>query len=238
MTAPSASLHFDPRDGVLAQISAELRGPRRARTDLLNELRDGLDDATDDLLAAGLDTAEAQNRAVAEFGDPVDLARELQAELTGAQARRTALAVALVSLLIEAAWHWGYPAMMRDYWMAGGYPTESRLLVQLNTIQEIAVWVVTPLLLLAYGLILRREVSLRRVGTLIGLLAAGLLSINLLTSAWMAAINPGLREALQGSPAGLVLQIGSLVALTFLILSTARTVRLVVFAARPVPRRE
>ena len=231
--APERIDSRDPRDGVLAQPAAGLRGPRRVRCDLLAELRDGLDDATDDLRAGGLSAAEAQHRAVAEFGDPVALARELQAELTGAQARRTALAVALGSLLMETVWRWGYPLMMRDYGMSGGHPTESALLARLNTIQEVAVWVVTPLLLLAYAMILRRKAILHRITALIGSLAVGLLSVNLLTSGLMTARNPGLREALQADPAGLVLQFGTLVSLGYLMLTTARTVRLLAFAARP-----
>ncbi len=238
MRASSAWPDLDPRDGVLAQLSAGLRGPRRARTDLLTEVRDGLDDATDDLLAAGLDVAEARHQAVAEFGDPAALARELQAELTGAQARRTALAVALTCPLLEIAWQWGYPAMMRNYAMRGGHPTGSPLLEQLNTIQGIAVWIVTPLLLLAYGLLMRREVALPRVAMLTGLLAAGLLSVNVLTSGLMTALNPDLMNALQGNSIGVVLQFGSVAGLGFLVLSTARTVRLLAFAARPILRQE
>ena len=229
---------LDPRDNVMALLSARLRGPRRMRTDLLTEMRDGLDDATDDLLASGLSTAEARHQAVAEFGDPASLARELQAELTGVQARRTALAVALLSLLVEAAWDWGYPAMMRDYWMRGGHPTISPLLEPLSRVQEIAVWIVVPLLLVAYGSILRRRAALRRASLLIGLLAVGLLSVNLLTSGLMTVLNPDLLAALNGNLPGLLLQFGSLAVMLFLVLSTVRTMRLLTFTARPVPRRE
>jgi hypothetical protein len=236
MRAPSVDT--DPRDGVLAQLSAGLRGPRRVRNDLLIELRDGLTDATDDLQASGVDAEQARQQAAAEFGDPVALARELQAELTATQARRTALAVALISPLMEVAWRWGYPALMRDYGMRGGRPSGSAVLAQLNSIQQIAVWIVAPLLLVAYGLILRRTVALRRVATLIGLLAAGLLSVNLLTSGLMTALNPDLRVAVRGNLLGLLLQVGSVAGLTFLALSTARTVRLLAFVPRPVPQRE
>jgi hypothetical protein len=238
VTAPSLRPEIDPRDGVLAVLSDRLRGPRRVREDLLTEVRDGLDDATDDLLASGLGTNEARDRAVAEFGDPVGLARELQAELTGVQARRTALAVAVVSPLLNSAWSWGYPAMMRDYWMRGGHPTGSQLLITLNTIQDIAVWTVTPLLLLAYLMLRRRTVVLPRAALLIGSLAVGLLGVNLLTSGLMTAFNPDLVAALQGNLPGWILQVGSVAALLFLVLSTARTVRLLAFAARPLPHRE
>jgi hypothetical protein len=238
MTAPTLSPGLDPRDDVLDRLAAGLRGPRRVRTELLTELRDGLDDASADLEAAGLEAEEARRQAVADFGDPVLLAHELQAELTGVQARRTALAVALVSPLIETAWTWGYPAMMRGYAMRGGQPNGSQLLGGLNDAQTLAVWIVTPLLLLAYGAMLRRTVALRRAALLIGLLAGGLLSINLVTSGLMTALNPDLIPALNGNPPGLVLQFSTLAALLVLILSTIRTGWLLAFAARPVGRLE
>ena len=238
MTASSLSPGLDPRDRVLARLSAELRGPRRLRADLLAELRDGLDDATDDLLASGLDVDEARLRAIEEFGDPVALANELQAELTGAQARRTALAVALVSLLVGAAWAQGYPAMMRTVWMSGGHPLDSPLLEWLSIAQERAVWIMAPLLLLAYGAILRRTVALRRAALVIGLLAVGLLTINIGTSSLMMALNPPLIDALQRSPSGWLLTVGTVAPMLFLVGSTVRVVRLLAFQARPIPRRE
>jgi hypothetical protein len=236
-TASQAS-GLDPGDGVLALLAAGLRGPRRIRADLLAELRDGLDDATDDLVASGLDRGQARHQAVAEFGDPVALARELQVELAGAQARRTAVAVALVSLLVEAAWNWGYPAMMRSFWLRGGRPTESAFLAQLNDLQTVVVWIVTPLLLLTCGLSLRRAAAVRRSSVLIGALAAGLLTVNVLTSGVMTALNPGLIEALRDSPTGMVLQFGSLAAMLGLALTTARTLRLLAFVPRGLPHRE
>ena len=223
---------------MLAELSAGLRGPRRIRADLLTELRDGLDDATNDLLTSGIDVQQARHVAAAEFGDPAVLARQLQVELTGAQARRTALAVALGSALLETAWSVGYPTVMRDYGMRGGYPTPSWFLAPLNTFQEIMVWTVTPLLLLAYLLMFRRTVALRRVAALVGLLAGGLLTITFLASGLMTAFNPSLREAVQGNPIGLMLQVGTVIGLAFLVLSTARTVRLLGFTAEPLPRRE
>jgi hypothetical protein len=97
---------------------------------------------------------------------------------------------------------------------------------------------VTPLLLLAYGSILRRKVALRRATVVVGSLAVGLLSINLVTSGLMTAFNPDLLGALRGNLAGQALQFGSLAAILFLMLSTARTLRLLAFGTRRVPHRE
>jgi hypothetical protein len=228
MTAVRSEL--DPRDDVLRVLAANLRGPRRVRAELLTELRDGLDDATVALEDSGLDADRARQQAVDEFGDPVLLARELQTELIGVQARRTALAVAVGAPILEFAWGWGYPELMREYWIRGGRPSTLPVLGQLSTIQQVAVWTVAPLLLLAYGSMLRRKVPLGRANLAIGLLAGGLLVSNVITSALMTALNPELIAALEVHPAAQVLPVVSMTAMLFLLLSAARTVRLLVFA--------
>jgi|tagenome__1003787_1003787.scaffolds.fasta_scaffold20852335_3 hypothetical protein len=238
MTAPALHPGTDPRHDVLARLAAGLRGPRRVRADLLAELRDGLEDATAALEAEGLQPHQARQQAVAEFGDPDALVGELQAELTAVQARRTALLVAVVSPIVSLAWDLGYPALMRDYWMRGGQPSGSLLLGPLNQIQDIAVRIAAPLLLLSYLAIVRRTTAPGRVTLAIGLLAGGLLAINLITSGLMTALNPSLVSALRGNLPGLLLLFGSLSAMALLIWSTIRTVRLVLPAPRPVPRRE
>ncbi|MFJ8914955.1 permease prefix domain 1-containing protein [Amycolatopsis sp. NPDC102389] len=68
-------------DGYLGDLDARLHGPSSAKTDLLTEARDGLTDAAEAYRAGGFDEAEAERRAVADFG-PADLiARDYQAEL-------------------------------------------------------------------------------------------------------------------------------------------------------------
>jgi hypothetical protein len=81
-------------DGYLAGLAGMLRGPRRARADLLAEARDSLHDAADAYREMGLPLAEARRRAVAEFGDYAEIAPAYQAELAVAQGRRTALLIA------------------------------------------------------------------------------------------------------------------------------------------------
>jgi HAAS len=81
-------------DRYLASLAAALRGPRRARADLLAEVRDGLTDAAEAHRRGGLPAAAAQRRAVADFGTAAELAPAFQAELAVAQGRRTALLIA------------------------------------------------------------------------------------------------------------------------------------------------
>ncbi|PRX45389.1 hypothetical protein B0I33_10952 [Prauserella shujinwangii] len=91
-----------PVDTVTDTLARSLRGPHRARREMVREVRDGLGDATEAYQATGLSPAEAERRAVADFGDPQQVAGELQAELTARYGRRTAalMAVAFPGLVL------------------------------------------------------------------------------------------------------------------------------------------
>lgn len=77
----------------LAEIAVRLPGPRRARAGVVAELRSGLMDAADAHLSAGLPAGQAEQAAVAEFGDPARIARGFRGELAARQARCVAAAV-------------------------------------------------------------------------------------------------------------------------------------------------
>jgi hypothetical protein len=83
-------------DAYVADLGRTLRGPRRAKADLLREARDGLRDAAAAHMDAGFDPDTAERRAVADFGHVRDIAPHYQAELAAAQGRRTALLICLV----------------------------------------------------------------------------------------------------------------------------------------------
>ncbi|RSM82915.1 hypothetical protein DL991_03500 [Amycolatopsis sp. WAC 01375] len=68
-------------EAYIGDLDARLRGPSAAKADLLTEARDGLVDAADAYLAGGVDEAEAERRAVADFGPAELIARDYQAEL-------------------------------------------------------------------------------------------------------------------------------------------------------------
>jgi hypothetical protein len=102
-----------PIDAYVSALRGALRGPRAAKDDLLTEARDGLIDAAERYEADGLDRAEAERAAVAEFGPVGALTPEYQRELALAQGRRTAilvgLAVAAQGTVSEIAWRHAAP---------------------------------------------------------------------------------------------------------------------------------
>ena len=80
-----------PEDAVatyLSDVAAQLYGPRRRRAQVIAELRDGLDQATEDNLATGLSPDQAA-AAITQFGDPEAVGDAFSGELATAYARRT-----------------------------------------------------------------------------------------------------------------------------------------------------
>ncbi len=75
----------------LSDLAAELHGPRRRREAILIELRDGLEQATEDRIAAGLDPTpdRVAAAAITQFGSAHAVADAFAGELTTAYARRT-----------------------------------------------------------------------------------------------------------------------------------------------------
>jgi hypothetical protein len=85
-------------DAYLLDLNRALRGPRRAKADLLAEARGALVDATEAAEARGLTTVAAEQLAVAQFGAVAEVAPSYQAELATAQSRRTSLLILAVFL--------------------------------------------------------------------------------------------------------------------------------------------
>jgi hypothetical protein len=73
----------------LSDLAAQLHGPRRRRERILTELRDGLEQATEDRIATGLAPDRAAAAAITQFGSPCAVADAFAGELTTAYARRT-----------------------------------------------------------------------------------------------------------------------------------------------------
>ena len=81
-----------PKDALAAYLSdlaVQLHGPRRRRDAILTELRDGLEQATEDRIATGLAPDRAAAAATSQFGSPHAVAGAFAGELTTAYARRT-----------------------------------------------------------------------------------------------------------------------------------------------------
>jgi hypothetical protein len=94
-------------DAYVAELGGALRGPRRAKVDLLAEARDSLVDAARAHEHRGLDRDAAERQAVEEFGGVPEIAPGYQTELGLAQGRRTALLV----LFVLAAQPFGWSAI-------------------------------------------------------------------------------------------------------------------------------
>ena len=80
---------MDALAAYLSDLAAQLRGPRRRREAILTELREGLEQATEDRIATGLAPDQAFASAITQFGSPRTVADAFAGELTTAYARRT-----------------------------------------------------------------------------------------------------------------------------------------------------
>jgi hypothetical protein len=100
-----------PVDELVADLAGRLRGPRRARGDLLAEVSAGLYDATESYQDGGLDRHAAACRAARDFGSPARLAPLYQAELTARHTRGTALLMGAGFPAVLLAWNLLYAAV-------------------------------------------------------------------------------------------------------------------------------
>jgi HAAS len=88
----------------LAELAAQLRGPRAARERVLAEIHDGLSEATHARLVDGLPPETAASNAIVEFGDPSAVARSFAAELATSSARRTIAAFLATGPMVGIWW--------------------------------------------------------------------------------------------------------------------------------------
>lgn len=95
----------DPIEDYAASLAAALHGPARAKARLVEEIRDGLADTVAAHTGTGTPYRLAARRAVREFGTPEELVPSCQRELTIAQARHTAGAVALTGPFLMLCWY-------------------------------------------------------------------------------------------------------------------------------------
>ncbi len=99
-------------DEYLTALDRRLRGPERIKEDLLAEARDSLDDAVEAYRDGGLPEADAQRRAVAEFGPVNHIARDYQGLLALAHGVRTLWTLILVVPLAHVMWE-----LNRSFWV-------------------------------------------------------------------------------------------------------------------------
>jgi hypothetical protein len=94
-------------DAYLRRLDATLIGPRRARRDLLREVADHLEDATEAYVAAGYDASAAAVLARRDFGTVAEVAAGLQTTLGVAAARRALVLFVLACLPQAFLWDGG-----------------------------------------------------------------------------------------------------------------------------------
>lgn len=91
---------MDPRvDEYLREVGALLPGPAARRRRILDELRDGLNEAV-----AGLPSGQAADAAIEQFGRPQVVAAAFSGELAIAYARSVLLRLLATGPLIGACW--------------------------------------------------------------------------------------------------------------------------------------
>jgi hypothetical protein len=100
----------------LDELGARLLGPRRRRAQILAELRDGLNHATDQHLNAGMSAQQAQAAAVTQFGSPEEVADAFSGELATSYARRTIALYVITGPLVGI---WWLLLLQPDPWRAG-----------------------------------------------------------------------------------------------------------------------
>jgi hypothetical protein len=88
----------------LSDLTGRLRGPHRRREAILTELRDGLEHAAEDHIAAGLPPERAATAAIAQFGTPQTVANAFSGELATAYARRTIACFIATGPLVGIWW--------------------------------------------------------------------------------------------------------------------------------------
>ncbi|GAA1385911.1 hypothetical protein GCM10009639_09000 [Kitasatospora putterlickiae] len=95
----------DPIEDYVSTLSAAVHGPARTKARMVAEVREDLTDAVSQRTRAGLTYQRAADQAVREFGTADELVTSWQHELTIAQARHTARAVALTVPFVIACWY-------------------------------------------------------------------------------------------------------------------------------------
>ncbi|MBB5910246.1 permease prefix domain 1-containing protein [Actinoalloteichus hymeniacidonis] len=91
----------------LVALNRRLSGPGSVKSELLAEIRHSLDDAAEAYRDGGFSEADAQHRAVVEFGRVELVAEECQAELAVSHGLGTVRTLLAATVLLVALWECG-----------------------------------------------------------------------------------------------------------------------------------
>ncbi|MEU4679542.1 permease prefix domain 1-containing protein [Micromonospora sp. NPDC023737] len=181
-------------DNHLRDLAGLLHGPARVKADLLTEARHGLLDAVEAYRAEGVPPAEAERRAVAEFGSPAQLLPAWQAELAVAALRGLSLRVLAVASVLVVA---GDLTWRGSSWSDGPRPPSGYLLLSASVH-----WLWLAALVIAVGALLLVRVAARSadpgfavLARLVGAGLTGSLGLGVLTGAALFAWSIGLWDA-------------------------------------------
>ncbi|MDA3645858.1 permease prefix domain 1-containing protein [Saccharopolyspora indica] len=113
----------DPVEHYVADLSAALRGPARAKARMIDEIRDGLAETIAAHSDHGVPHDQAVERALREFGTVDELVPSCQQELTIAQTRVTAAKLVIVVGFLIACGH--------VVWTVGGWqlPAAAQIMI-------------------------------------------------------------------------------------------------------------
>jgi hypothetical protein len=172
MAIEDAGVATDPIDEYVTGLRRTLRGPGRAKRDLLVEAHDSLLDAAEAYAADGLERVEAERLAVEEFGSLSVIAPAFQEELAVAQGRRTAFLVFLSVPLTALMWGFLWRVFPHDP-SAAPQPQWFRAVSVTMDCAQIVTGLLGGLALMALGRGVRRvrrpELVIRSLGLLVWL---------------------------------------------------------------------
>ncbi|MGW6444793.1 permease prefix domain 1-containing protein [Lentzea sp. NPDC055074] len=160
----------------VTDLGSRLQGSRKQVRDLLTETRDSLTDATEAHLDDGLTEAEAQERAVEEFGPVREIAHEYQAELAVAYGTRTLVWLAIVLPLMHMAWEYGRMLLIGPWQDFGTMPPSWYLFIAKANDLTSGIASGVALVALILGRLLARRYDTRllaKVGAGVALAAVG-----------------------------------------------------------------
>jgi hypothetical protein len=101
---PAALAAVAAVDAWVARFAAALTGPGPSRAAIVAEVEDGLRSAVAAKVAGGLVPSAAAGLAIAEFGEPGQVAAGFGPELAAASARRVGLGLLLTGPLVGSTW--------------------------------------------------------------------------------------------------------------------------------------
>ncbi|MEV6132521.1 permease prefix domain 1-containing protein [Streptomyces violaceusniger] len=187
--AEAGPAEADPVEVYIADLTALLHGPARAKARMIEEIRDGLTETVATHTRGGSAPDRAADDAVREFGTPEELAPVCQRELTIAQARHTAWAVSLTAPFLTACW---YLTSSTAHGQDGLVPRTAQLLATQLTVVIGAIALLAALALAVTGTLARRlptphrlPLAIAWVGTTAGV-AMGIATLTLAIASLLA----------------------------------------------------